>query len=400
MGRVAISSTWRDLIERAKEADLPVVAQSLGFELRREGQDYRIPGHGGLTFWRDETGKWHFTHFSAGKSGDPIAFLEEYANFSFKEAVAYLTGRGIPSSVKTKAKPPRKKEEPKPDWEKWRERAEAFTKWAHTILMGPQGEAARRWLREERGINEKTATYFKLGFNPRQFWRKRSDWGLLSTGEKDRLWLPPGLVVPYRNLGGELVGLQFRLFKPNEAQKYGLPAIKGSKIRFYFLSPHKRPIFLIGKPGRPLIVLESELDAILLWQLAQDCDLSFVALGSAGRRPSLDDDFEFHLVFLTAPAVILALDADEPGHLASKRWVRRYRHVFSWFVPEGKDVTDYWRAAGDTKVLRWLFEGLEKAQDLQISEEDKERLLETAFLLSVEFLSQEENKKAARLDGP
>ena len=362
MGHRIASPAWRGLIEEARQADLPEVARSLGFELKREGQDFRIPGHGGLTLWRDETGRWHFTHFSVGKSGDPIAFLQEYAGFSFREAVEYLTGRSLDVDARPhrakKFSPPETEKCAQGNLEKWREKAGAFLSWACENLMAPQGEAVRAWLWEERGIDEETARRFELGFCPNEIWRKRSEWGLKEG--KDHLWLPPGFVIPYRNRAGELLGFQFRLFKPDEAKKYGLPAIKGLKLRFYFLSPHKRPVFLIGKPGQPLVVVESELDAILLARLTHDCDVSIAALGSAGRRPKLDEDIEFYALFLTAPTALLSLDTDAAGQRASEWWVSTYRHITNHPVPEGKDPTDFWQAKGDKGLLDWLIKGLEQ----------------------------------------
>jgi len=107
---------------------------------------------------------------------------------------------------------------------------------------------------------------------------------------------------PLSKSSGELVGLQFRLFKPDEAGRYSLPPIN-TKIRFYLVSSGKRPIYLIGKPGEPLVIVESELDAVLLARLARDCDVSLAALGSAGRKPRIEEDTEFFLLFLSAPVV-------------------------------------------------------------------------------------------------
>ena len=70
------------------------------------------------------------------------------------------------------------KTKPQGELEKWQEKARAFVEWAYKQLMGAEGEAVRRWLMGERGIDEETAQRFKLGFCPREIWRKRSDWGL------------------------------------------------------------------------------------------------------------------------------------------------------------------------------------------------------------------------------
>jgi len=373
------------------------VAERLGCRLRREGRSFRIPGHGGLILWEGPDG-WRWTWFSQGRSGDAISFLQEFAGLSFQEAVEYLAGLSPePSSStrpRTKPRPPRPKKperrRPLADPGKWQEKARAFVKWAHNNLAGPEGEAVRQWLAEKRGIDQETARRVMLGFLPREIRRKRSGWGL-PVEDKDRLWLPPGLVIPYRDLQGELSGLQFRIFKPDEARKYGLPSVK-TKIRFYFVSPGKRPVFLLGRPGEPLFIVESELDAILLARFVRDYGISVAALGSAGRKPRIEEDLEFYLLFLTAPLVILSLDNDEAGREASSWWLKTYRHVLGRPTPREKDLADFWKIAGDTELERWLWEGVRRAEaellpGAELNEAERERL---AIMIELGGLREEE----------
>ena len=291
MGRVALSLR-QDLIEQARQVDLPAFLTGRGWHLKREGRDYRIPGHGGLTLWQDDAGLWRWTWFSRGKSGDAISFLMEFEGLSFREAVEVLSGERWPESSLSvrsnrKLEPPRTG---KP--EKWQEKAEAFVEWAHEQLMGPEDEAVRRWLVEERGIDEETVRAFRLGFNPKVIYRDRKAWGL-PVGDKDKLWLPPGLVIPRFDSSRKITGITIRLFKTDEVKDYGLPGLENCEIRYYSVpSPFKREIWTVGKVGSPLVIVESELDLILLSRFADDC--SVAALGSAGRKPG---DFLGHQSF-------------------------------------------------------------------------------------------------------
>lgn len=367
MGRVALS-VRQHLIEQARQADLPDLLASRGWHLKREGRDYRIPGHGGLTLWQDDAGLWRWTWFSRGKGGDAISFLMEFEGLSFREAIEVLSGERWPESSLSvrpnrKLEPPRTdKPNPQGEPKKWQEKAEAFAKWAHEQLVGPEGEPIRKWLAEERGIDEETAREFKLGFNPRTIYQDRKAWGLL-LGGRDKLWLPPGLVIPRFDSSRKITGITIRLFKTDEAERYNLPALESCKVRYYSVpSPFKREIWAIGKVGSPLVIVESELDLILLFRYADDC--SVAAFGSAGRKPKLGEHFDFWFLFLTAPAVLLALDNDEAGRKASEWWTERYRHVLYWPTTQGKDPAELWKIGNDEAVRRWLAEGLERAETL------------------------------------
>jgi len=176
--RATLKEVTSRLIKEAKRADLPGLLAQRGWRLKREGSGYRIPGHGGLCLYQ-KSDEWLWHHFSAGRGGDAISFLQEWAGMSFREAVEALIGESWPESSsrssKPKAlKPPRaQKPELQGDPEKWREKAKAFVAWAHKKLMAPEGEPMRKWLWERRGLTEETARRFFLGCCPKSLRRDR-----------------------------------------------------------------------------------------------------------------------------------------------------------------------------------------------------------------------------------
>lgn len=93
-------------IRMARRADLVGYLQSRGFELKREGEDYRLPGHGGLIV---RGNRWY--HHSAGRGGNAVDFLVEFMGFSFRQAIMELTGHeemqapAIRASSETHPKP-------------------------------------------------------------------------------------------------------------------------------------------------------------------------------------------------------------------------------------------------------------------------------------------------------
>ena len=81
-------------IQSARMANLVAYLRSKGFNLSRVGHKwYSWKDHESMHIYNNdinEEGKWY--HHSRGKGGDTIAFLREYMDMSFSEAVVELTG--------------------------------------------------------------------------------------------------------------------------------------------------------------------------------------------------------------------------------------------------------------------------------------------------------------------
>ena len=103
--------------------------------------------------------------------------------------------------------------------------------------------------------------------------------------------------------------------------------------------------------GKPIVVVESELDAILLQQFTDDLFCS-LALGGASKRP----DVESHRLLLKAPAIFFAFDMDIAGALAYRWWSQMYPRIKLWPPPVGKSPGDAHLAG--INLRKWLSMGL------------------------------------------
>jgi hypothetical protein len=79
----------------------------------------------------------------------------------------------------------------------------------------------------------------------------------------------------------------------------------------------------IIKPGRPAIIVEGELDALLLAQELAPLDVSVLTLGSASARP----EAALLGALIVCPAWFLATDRDEAGDRAADAWPGRARRL-------------------------------------------------------------------------
>ncbi len=357
--------TRTERIEQARRGDLLAVAQSLSIPLRREGKYWRIPGHGGLMIYR-KNGVWVWCQMSEERGGDAISFLTSspVSSMSFREAVELLTGSLWPSedskgfkgkkSPVPSLKPSSEPQSPKHDIELWSKKALAFCQWCHERLMSPAGAEVRRWLKERRGLHVETLRRFYIGWNPRQFFRAKRDWGFDGDG---KMGLSSGLVVPKFSLDEQLVGITIRRLDKAEAKKWG---------KYYSVpSPFGRPIWTTQQApgpedsragGWPLLVVEGELDAILLSQETQVCNVA--CLGSAGRKPALQSHRDFWELFTKGGKVFLALDNDPAGERALEWWLKEWRNTRPLLVPKGKDVTEAYLQGVDLK--QWLLDAFDR----------------------------------------
>jgi Toprim-like len=95
------------------------------------------------------------------------------------------------------------------------------------------------------------------------------------------------------------------------------------------------------RPGKPLVIVEGELDALLLGQALGDL-AAVVTLGSASARP----EGSTYLAMLPAPIWYLATDADPAGNKAAEGWPARAVRVEP---PSGKDWTEAAQAGMDLR---------------------------------------------------
>lgn len=281
-----------------------------------------------------------------GRQGDALAFLMERDGLSYPEACRRFGATPRPSR---RAMTPRQKAVwtpepsvlPCPAWQTTAAAFVQFTAGAMAIDAEAQAYAIGR------GLSPETIQAQRIGWNPVTVYDPRESWGLPpetnpETGKARKIWLPRGLVIPAWS-AGHVVALKVRRPDWREGDprpKYA--AIKGSA---------KGSMVLGEGPGKPVAVVEGELDALLIYQTAGDL-VTAMAMRTAKGRP----DAEAHALLKTAPAILCALDADEAGREGWLWWRANYSQAKRCPPIMGKDPGEGMKAGLDLRA--WIMAGL------------------------------------------
>lgn len=280
-----------------------------------------------------------------GRQGDGIQFLRDLDGLSYPDACKRL---GVPPR-ETKRTPPRQEEiwAPKPSvlpGVKWSGAAGWFVGLcAKTLLSCKEGMEYAL----SRGLSPETIASRKIGWNRKEKFADRASWGLPEeinpdTGRPRKVWSPAGLVIPtFRD--GQVVAIKIRRSDWKAGDKYPkYVAVSGGGTLPMILPPGK---------GKPCVVVESEIDAILIAQEAGDL-VTAIALGTAKAKP----EAEAHAMLTVAPVILVATDYDKAGADAWPWWREHYAKAKRWPVPHGKDVGDLMAEQG--MVRAWIEAGL------------------------------------------
>jgi hypothetical protein len=305
-------------------------------------------------------GKWYCRGCDAG--GDLVEYFhvieglpkaDEWRNGKLIQEGAF-TAAGRPSenyrrpTVGNGRNPPlTPRWEPEPAKEpaaSWQEKAGAFVTWCQEKLLADPDRLT--WLEKERGLTLETVKARRLGWNPADQYRELESWGLEpklnDKGNPSKLFLPAGLVIP--TFRGETL-LRVKVRKP-EAGEWG---------RYYFVPGSSNDCMIFGEGRGVVLVVESELDAVLLEQDAGDI-AGVVALGSSSIRP----DSHTAAVLEKAGVVLVALDSDEAGGKAAWGWWRKnFPDWQRWPVIDGKDPTE--AKKNGLPLREWVLAGFPSA---------------------------------------
>ena len=152
------------IVERVREA--ADIVQIIGehVKLKRAGGDFRgpCPFHGGKNpnfSVSPRRGQYHC--FKCGESGDVFSFLQKHLGMSFPDslrAVASTVGIEIPTQRVERAGP-----DPRDPF--WEMNAAAADYFQRELWQAERASVARKYL-ESRGITQKEADRFELGFAP------------------------------------------------------------------------------------------------------------------------------------------------------------------------------------------------------------------------------------------
>ena len=260
--------------------------------------------------------------------GDAIEYLRRFRGMTFHQAAEYAGRPASSSCGQTDLREPQvpRRTTSTPPPEAWTARAEKLASGAHKALVGKPERL--EWLRAKRGLTRETAERFSLGWIERNLYRDRAAWGLppelRADGTKKKLFLPAGLVIPGP------VRLRIRRAEPGTFGKYFVVPGSGNAP---LVIGAEHPSETTG-----VIVVESELDAMLLWQEITD-PLLIIAMGSTSNGPDLAMVSDLS----RRPFVLISLDADAAGGRAAwERWMStipnatRAPILSAW----GKDHTD------------------------------------------------------------
>jgi len=115
----------------------------------------------------------------------------------------------------------------------------------------------------------------------------------------------------------------------------------------------KAPFPLNVTSGTPIMILESELDAILVAQEAGD---HVGALGMGTTALTLDGAIADYLM-KNIPAILISLDNDQSGRGKTKELMKQFPHALDWPVPKGhgKDPGEAWK---HMCLRKWVKNGL------------------------------------------
>lgn len=245
-----------------------------------------------------DTGSWYC--FGCGKGGGVRTWLRAYRKVS------------PPGKVGPPPRPTCKRSTPPPP--AWQEAVRALL---HKAPF-PSGRALA-WL-QARGLREETLHAWGIRYLPHPV-------------IQDGLFLPAGIAIPC-TLEETLWAVKVRALQGTPKYR----SVQGSQPTFFGLD---RIL-----PGLPLLLVESELDALLLHQEVPW--VNAVALGSASAKPSL----EALLYLLRSPTWYAALDADPAGARGTRWWQAFSPKVRTLPIPHGKDPAEFVQGGGDLQT--WL----------------------------------------------
>jgi hypothetical protein len=285
-----------------------------------------------------EPGKGWWRCFGCGERGDAAALVMRLGSMSFPEAIAYLTGGPAPARpAKAPTRPVASPEPARTAGPSGLPEADAvaLVEAAAARLWTPEGALALAYLTgPERCLPKPPIRAARLGWTP----------GASVPRADGTSFKTIGWVVPWFN-GDRLALVKVRQpdgRRPKYVEAFRDPA----RLVCY-------PGAEVIEPGRPLVIVEGEFDALCLGEALGELAAA-VTLGSASARP----EPAARLAMLAAPRWYVATDRDEAGERAAAGWpAPRSRRVRP---PVGKDWTEAQAAGVD--LTRWWREILAGAE--------------------------------------
>jgi DNA primase len=303
-----------------------------------QGGEYHCPcphcgGEDRFMFW---LGKDRYWCRQCHVKGDAIQFCRDFQGMSFHEARS--------KAHKHPSSPPlrHRKQEPilsDSSSETWQYKAKAFVDGAYERFLINQKAIS---LIEQRGFSLETIKAFRLGWNPIDSFHRRSEWGLEETTRKQWICLPVGIVIPCIH-DNFMQKIKIRKSNCKEGDLYG---------KYYEVPGFSNTIPIFGDYNENIVlIVESELDAMLITQEAKDLCVC-IALGGAQKRP----DLTLKKWLKRKRLILFALDFDEAGKKEYAYWAASFSNLTPWPVPEQKSPGDYHVNGGS--IREWISIGI------------------------------------------
>jgi len=299
---------------------------------------FPCPGCGGedrFIVWPKQKRYWCR---QCSRNGDEIQLLRDFKGMSYREACAYLNLKPMHQQSNQAVRRQTSDWEPKhygPRNEKWRARASELLENATSALA--KSPEQLKYLKG-RGIDDQTIEMFRLGYMKTTVFESRISWGL-DNSQKTSILIPEGIIIPYF-IDEKICRIRIRQSNPQGANRYVLASGSSSQP---FIAPVKLAL--------PLLIVESELCAILLYQEAGDL-ANIAATGSASYRP----DVILDKLIMDTDQVLYSLDFDDAGKGEFKWWKHQYPKICPLPTVQGADPTESFQ---NGVVLReWLKCGL------------------------------------------
>lgn len=319
-------------------------ASTKGGEYHSPCPDPNCQGKDRFCIWPSEGTSGRYWCRRCSRSGDAIQFCRDFMQMNFNEACIKI-GQSNPSS-KLFSKQPNKTYIPPVIHEPsklWIQSANYFIEECHQYLC--QNPSLIN-LQKDRGITLQSIKDFKLGWNCFNRFKARDLWGLpidQQNCQRSTICLSKGIVIPYYYANSPLrIKIRREEWSPEDSYpKYLI--VKGSTIC----------LSIYGDVSKPIILVEAELDAILIQQLAGDV-CCCIALGSVANKP----DKISHDLLCKSSSILFALDFDEAGKKAYPFWQSSYSNLKPWPVPRGKSPGDAY--AWGVNLRQWIILGLQQ----------------------------------------
>jgi hypothetical protein len=217
---------------------------------------------------------------------------------------------------------------------KWQRDSEKLIRVGCSYLLGPNGKERIAYLVHQRGLDLGTIRQRRLGWLP------------------EKRHMPSKLLIPCYDSQSDLIRIRFRIdtFSP-EQQRYRIS--KGSNAD----SPY--PIGVAA--AKPLMILESELDAILIAQEAAE-HIGVLGMGTTAMKfnPAMIRYLSEYI-----PIILVSLDNDQSGKEKTSRLISELPNAIDWPVPEkyGKDPGEAFKKIS---LKYWIEIGLKSHSTLNI----------------------------------